>query len=107
MIPFTHLHVASGYSLRYGASTPATLVGLAAEQGMEALALTDRDGLYGAVKFAQQCRRSGVVPLIGADLAVDPSGMVLGLPGWADPSVAAARAAHPARRSPVRGGAQV
>jgi error-prone DNA polymerase len=106
MVPFTHLHVASGYSLRYGASTPAALVGLAAEQGMEALALTDRDGLYGAVKFAQQCRRSGVVPLIGVDLAVDPSGVVLGLPGWADPSVAAARA-HPTRRSPVRGGAQV
>ena len=49
MAPFTHLHVASGYSLRYGASTPRALVEVAAAQGMQALALTDRDGLYGAV----------------------------------------------------------
>ena len=48
--PFVHLHVASGYSLRHGANHPADLVLRAAEHGMGALALTDRDGLYGAVK---------------------------------------------------------
>ncbi len=106
MASFTHLHVASGYSLRYGASPPAALVALAADQGMQALALTDRDGLYGAVKFAQECRRYGLAPLIGVDLAVEPSGLVHGLPSWADPSAPAAQA-RPTRRSPARGGARV
>ena len=47
--PFVHLHVASGYSLRYGASHPHVLVERAVEHGMDTLALTDRDGVYGAV----------------------------------------------------------
>jgi error-prone DNA polymerase len=81
--PFTHLHVASGYSLRYGASSPAALVEAAAEHGMDALALTDRDGLYGAVKFAQACSAAGIAPLLGVDLAVEPTGIVAGIPGWA------------------------
>jgi error-prone DNA polymerase len=68
--PFVHLHVASGYSLRHGASHPHRLVERAAEHGMDALALTDRDGLYGAVKFAQACQHAGVRPLFGVDLAV-------------------------------------
>ena len=63
--PFTHLHVASGYSLRYGASTPAALVEVAAAHGMSALALTDRDGLYGAVKFAAACQAAGLAPVLG------------------------------------------
>ncbi|MGX5657691.1 PHP domain-containing protein, partial [Geodermatophilus nigrescens] len=71
--PFVHLHVASGYSLRHGANHPADLVARAAEHGMGALALTDRDGLYGAVKFAQACRSAGVRPLFGVDLAVAPT----------------------------------
>lgn len=71
--PFVHLHVASGYSMRYGANHPADLVARAAEHGMPALALTDRDGLYGAVKFALSCRSAGVRPIFGVDLAVAPS----------------------------------
>ena len=67
---FAHLHVASGFSLRYGASTPATLVERAAAQGQPALALTDRDGLYGAVRFVQACDEAGIAPVLGVDLAV-------------------------------------
>ncbi|SFK61081.1 DNA polymerase III subunit alpha [Geodermatophilus ruber] len=70
--PFVHLHVASGYSMQYGANHPADLVGRAAEHGMRALALTDRDGLYGAVKFALACRAADVRPIFGVDLAVVP-----------------------------------
>jgi error-prone DNA polymerase len=70
--PFVHLHVASGYSLRHGASHPHQLVARAAEHGMDALALTDRDGAYGVVKFAQACQAAGVRPLFGVDLAVAP-----------------------------------
>ena len=100
--PFTHLHVASGYSLRYGASTPVALVEAAAGHGMAALALTDRDGLYGAVKFAQACTAAGVAPVLGVDLAVEPTGIVAGIPAWASGGEAA-----PGRRVPVRGGASV
>jgi error-prone DNA polymerase len=101
--PFTHLHVASGYALRYGASTPAALVEVAHAHGMEALALTDRDGLYGAVKFTQACGAAGIAPILGVDLALEPSGLLAGLPGWADPTVRG----RGERRTPVRGGATV
>ncbi len=70
--PFVHLRVASGYSLRYGASHPSALVDAAAGLEMDTLALTDRDGLYGAVRFAKACLRTGVAPVIGVDFALDP-----------------------------------
>ena len=70
---FIHLHVASAYSLRYGVAAPAALVARAAEQGMRALALTDRDGLYGAVKHAVACADAGIAPILGADLALADS----------------------------------
>ncbi|MFQ1001037.1 DNA polymerase III subunit alpha [Modestobacter sp. SSW1-42] len=106
--PFVHLHVASGYSMRHGANHPADLVTRAADHGMEALALTDRDGLYGAVKFALACRSAGIRPLFGVDLAVDP--VAGGEPGEAGRirSADLHRARHPAgRRAPARGGASV
>ena len=67
---FVHLHVASGFSMQYGASPPATLVARAAAFGQPALALTDRDGLYGAVRFVQACTEAGIAPILGVDLAV-------------------------------------
>ncbi|RJL22814.1 DNA polymerase III subunit alpha [Bailinhaonella thermotolerans] len=73
MDPFAHLHVASSFSPRYGVSTPAALVGRAAELGMDRLALTDRDGLYGAVKHALACRDAGLGAILGADLTM-PAG---------------------------------
>ncbi len=95
--PFVHLHVASGYSLQYGASHPHVLVARAAEQEMDTLALTDRDGTYGAVKHAKACLRAGIRPVLGVDLAHTPTG----LPGLAG----APSTAGPVRRSPARGGA--
>jgi error-prone DNA polymerase len=109
--PFVHLHVASGYSMRHGANHPADLVARAAEHGMGALALTDRDGLYGAVKFAIACRAADIRPVFGVDLAVDPAaGGEPGEPGGPGRvrSADLHRARHPAgRRSPARGGASV
>ncbi|MGW5849529.1 DNA polymerase III subunit alpha [Streptomyces sp. NPDC055254] len=67
---FTHLHTVSGFSVRYGGSHPERLAERAAERGMDALALTDRDTLAGAVRFAKACAETGVRPLFGADLAV-------------------------------------
>jgi error-prone DNA polymerase len=115
--PFVHLHVASGYSMRYGANHPADLVSRAAEHGMTALALTDRDGLYGAVKFALACRSAGVRPIFGVDLAVAPA-LDTALPpalatalggaplGPRSPRMRTAPGA-PGRRAPARGGASV
>ncbi len=94
MDPFVHLHVASGYSLRYGASHPQALVARAADQEMDTLALTDRDGSYGAVKFARACYAAGIRPVLGVELAHRP---VLPVSS-AVPPVAKAR-------TPVRGGA--
>src|SRR5258705_3920608 len=67
---FVHLHVASAYSLRYGVASPAALVARAVQHGMGALALTDRDGLYGAVKHAVACAEAGIATILGADLAL-------------------------------------
>ena len=64
--------MASGYSLRHGASSPAALVARAAALGQDTLALTDRDGLYGAVRFVLACRDAGIAPVLGIDLAVHP-----------------------------------
>ncbi|NHA67046.1 DNA polymerase III subunit alpha [Phycicoccus flavus] len=89
---FAHLHVASGFSMRYGASTPEDLVARAVDLGQGTLALTDRDGLYGAVRFARACGAVGLDPVLGVDLAVDDL-------------VAGPRA--PRVRTPVRGGAVV
>jgi error-prone DNA polymerase len=96
--PFVHLHVASGYSLQYGASHPHVLVERAAEHEMDTLALTDRDGVYGAVRFAKACMQAGVRPVLGVDLAVAPTGA---LP---DPAAAAGLPGRGAPRTPVRGG---
>ena len=70
---FTHLHVASSYSLRYGTATPRALAARAADLGMPALALTDRDGLYGAFKHVSACADAGIKPLLGVDLALAPA----------------------------------
>ncbi|MEO7587276.1 MAG: DNA polymerase III subunit alpha [Arachnia sp.] len=67
---FSHLRVASGYSFQYGASHPSALVAAAAGFGMDTLALTDRNGLYGAVRFAKACLKAGIAPIVGVDLAV-------------------------------------
>ena len=48
MKDFTHLHLASGYSFKYGTTLPDKFVAKARDYGMSALALTDRDGLAGA-----------------------------------------------------------
>ncbi|MDV9178722.1 PHP domain-containing protein, partial [Streptomyces sp. W16] len=63
MAGFAHLHVASGYSARYGASHPEQLADRAAERGIAALSLTDRDTVTGAVRFARACAGAEVRPI--------------------------------------------
>lgn len=102
---FTHLHTVSGFSVRYGASHPQRLAERAAERGMDALALTDRDTLAGAVRFAKAAAAAGIRPLFGVDLAVAPAGSPTG-PGGSGPGGRGAEASY-RRRVPVRGGAFV
>ena len=87
MDPFTHLRVASAYSLRYGVAKPEALVRQAAEFEMEALALTDRDGVYGAVKHVLACVQYRVKPILGVDLGLGGgqrvTALAVGQPGWA------------------------
>ncbi|MGW5621696.1 DNA polymerase III subunit alpha [Streptomyces olivaceus] len=97
---FTHLHTVSGFSARYGASHPERLAERAVERGMDALALTDRDTLAGAVRFAKACAGAGVRPLFGAELAVAAPE-----PGTADRTETSVR--RDRRRAPARGGAFV
>jgi error-prone DNA polymerase len=75
--PYVELHCHSNFSFLDGGSHPAELAMRAAELDMPALAITDRGGVYGAVKFLQACRKVGVKPLIGAALEVDGAELVL------------------------------
>ncbi|WP_327090417.1 DNA polymerase III subunit alpha [Nonomuraea sp. NBC_01738] len=68
--PFPHLNVSSAYSMRYGTAFPQALVRRAVEHGMDTLALTDRDGLYGAIKHAQACADAGLRAVYGVNLAL-------------------------------------
>ena len=76
---FAHLHVASAYSTHFGVTLPEALVEQTQAQNGSFLALTDRDGLYGAVKHVRACAAAGIRPGLGADLAVhDDDGHPLG-----------------------------
>ena len=70
--PFAHLTARTGYSLRDGVIRPRELAAAAAAAGMTHVAMTDRDGLYGAVRFANAAKAEGVVPVFGTDLALEP-----------------------------------
>ncbi|MGM0400577.1 MAG: DNA polymerase III subunit alpha [Chloroflexota bacterium] len=70
MSKYVELHCHSCFSLLRGASTPEELVARAAHLGMHALALTDRHGLYGAVRFAVAAREAGIHPVQGAELVL-------------------------------------
>lgn len=68
---FTHLHLASGFSFKYGTTLPHLLVEQARDFGMSSLALTDRDGLSGAIRFAQSCVENQISPIIGVDISYE------------------------------------
>lgn len=66
---FVHLHVASAFSAHYGVDWPESLAAAARDGGADALAITDRDGLYGVPKHIAACQRAGIDPVIGVELA--------------------------------------
>ncbi|GAA0766462.1 DNA polymerase-3 subunit alpha [Erythromicrobium ramosum] len=68
--PFVPLRVLSSYSMLEGAIDPKDIAKLAKERGYPAIAICDRNGLYGIMAFAAACKSEGVQPIIGAMLGV-------------------------------------
>ncbi len=69
-VPYAELHAHSAYSFLDGASTPEEMVEEAARLGLRAIALTDHDGLYGVVRFAEAARELDVATVFGAELSL-------------------------------------
>jgi error-prone DNA polymerase len=70
-IPYAELHCHSNFSFLDGASHPEELVEEAVRLGLSALGLTDHDGLYGVVRFAEAARAYGLATVFGAELTID------------------------------------
>ena len=68
---FTHLHVHSNFSFLDGGSSVESLLDRAKELGFDSLALTDHNGLYGAVRFYDYARQIGIKPIIGVELDLE------------------------------------
>ncbi|WP_447969291.1 DNA polymerase III subunit alpha [Nitrospira sp. M1] len=68
MPPFVHLHVHSNYSPMSGVSSVEELCATAKSHGADTLALTDTNGVYGAIRFIETAKRVGLKPILGAEL---------------------------------------
>ena len=105
---FIHLHVHTNFSFGDGAGRIDELVQAAQRLGMPALAITDHDGLYGAVRFYQACKAAGVKPIVGVEISVES---IIDLPPNAlsaatgDAAIGGRAAAAGARRGSSGGGA--
>src|ERR1019366_3357900 len=79
---YVELHAASAFSFLAGASQPDALIERAGELDMPAIALADRNGLYGVARFHTAAKRCGVQAHIGAEIAVSSLGQRLQPPAW-------------------------
>ncbi|MEU0794577.1 error-prone DNA polymerase [Amycolatopsis sp. NPDC005961] len=68
-VPYAELHCHSNFSFLDGASHPEELVEEAARLQLDAIALTDHDGMYGVVRFAEAARELGVNTVFGTELS--------------------------------------
>src|SRR6266404_9887950 len=80
---YTELHARSAFSFLEGASLPEELAAVCAEHGMSAMALLDRDGVYGAPRFYLAAKKIPICAHIGAE--------VTSADGWRYPLLAASR----------------
>lgn len=85
-LDYVELHAASAFSFLEGASLPEALVERAAELGMPAIAIVDRNGLYGAARFHTFAEKQKIKACIGAEIAVRDLGTtasgMLRPPNW-------------------------
>ena len=70
-MPYVELHARSAFSFLRGASRPEELATVAAARGLRAMALCDRDGVYGAPRFYGKARELGVRPIVGSELTME------------------------------------
>ncbi|HLW34645.1 MAG TPA: error-prone DNA polymerase [Chthoniobacterales bacterium] len=73
---FVELHACSAFSFLRGGSFPEQLAEVAAELEMPAIALCDRDGVYGAQRFSVAAREHAVRPIVGAELSMEGGGVL-------------------------------
>jgi error-prone DNA polymerase len=79
---YVELHAASAFSFLAGASQPDLLIERAGELGMRAMALADRNGLYGVARFHTAANRQGLKAHIGAEIAISSFGSRLRPASW-------------------------
>ena len=97
---FAELHCHSNFSFLDGASTVEDLCERAAQLGLTSVALTDHNGLYGAVRFATAAQDVGLRPIIGMEVELldtvvpDPAGLIV-------PRRRRKRRGHPSGRRPA------
>ena len=94
VVPYAELHAHSSYSFLDGASSPAELAEEAERLGLHALAITDHDGFYGIVRFAEAAEQLALATVFGAELSLASS-----------PDAALAGVAPRAGAAPSRSGA--
>jgi error-prone DNA polymerase len=79
---YVELHAASAFSFLEGASQPEDLIKRGVELEMPAMALLDRNGVYGSARFHTSAKRNGIQAHIGAEVAVSSFGSRLKPPAW-------------------------
>ena len=92
---YIELHTSSAFSFLDGASLPEALVDRAAELGYSALALLDRDGVYGAPRFHKAALAAGIKPIVGCELTIAK--------GWGSPDPASPACPEQSGGAPRRG----
>ena len=70
MLPYVPLRTFSSFTMLEGAVEPKAIAKQAAKLGFPAIAVTDRNGLYGVMPFSDACTAEGVQPIVGATVAV-------------------------------------
>jgi len=76
-VGYVELHARSAFSFLRGASMPADLARAAAACGLAAMALCDRDGVYGAPRFHAAAREEGIRPVVGAELTMEDGSVLV------------------------------
>lgn len=74
VVPYAELHAHSAFSFLDGASQPEEMVAEAARLGLSAIALTDHNGYYGVVRFAEAAAEHGIAAVYGAELTLVETG---------------------------------
>jgi len=79
---YVELHTRSAFSFLEGGSLPEELISACASQSMPAVALLDRDGVYGAPRFHMAAKKAGLRAHIGAEVSVQDAGLQSVVPAW-------------------------